>query len=104
MHRIDDLSSGNVLIDVAFEVVPPSFWQKPDTTWAMFDAHGNVIVGCLLDDHEPFVIERDSTPAEAQAQIADEMGRLQRSGMKPRAALELALFRWPRHARVYSGV
>ena len=100
-HRIEDLSNGNVLVDGVAEVVPPNDWAKPDTRWMMHDAAGNIIVGSLLDDHEPFVIERDPTPAEAQEQISHEMEQLQRSGKPAQMALKIALERWPRHARVY---
>ena len=102
-HRIEDLSNGNVLVDGVTELVPPSDWQPPDTTWTMHDANGNLIVGCLHDHHEPVLIERDPTADEAQAKLAEEMAALQRSGMDPRAALQLARERWPRHSRVYCG-
>ena len=100
-HRIDDLSNGNVLVDGVTELVPPSDWVKPDTTWTMFDAEGNLIVGCLLDDHEPTLILRDPTRAEARAKIGAEMAKWQRAGHGAHVALKKALKEWPMHARIY---
>ena len=72
------------------------------TTWTMFDARGNLVVGS--DVQEPMLILRDPTLQEAEALIVARTQGLLRSGEATTEsdALRMALRDLPLHAKIWA--
>jgi hypothetical protein len=97
---IEHLTNGDIRVN-GLLIERPDGWPDP-TRWTMLDARGNLIVGSAK--HEPILVLRDPTLAEARAELNRVAKELENSGEAPdyRSAFKMARQRLPLHDKVYS--